>query len=143
MLKMHWNEQVQKREYYAVAEGVFEKKSDTITSYLKENVNNLVYSTNDPTGQKAITRYEVLKENAQYSLLRVEIDTGRKNQIRVHMHTLGHAIVGDDKYGCTKNPLSRLGLHASCLAFIHPISKELITLRAGVPASFRGLFGGV
>lgn len=143
MLKMHWNEQVQKREYYAVAEGVFEKKSDTITSYLKENVNNVVYSTNDPTGQKAITRYEVLKENAQYSLLRVEIDTGRKNQIRVHMHTLGHAIVGDDKYGCTKNPLSRLGLHASCLAFIHPISKELITLRAGVPASFRGLFGGV
>lgn len=142
MLKMHWNEQVQTREYYAVCEGIFEEKSGTITSYLKENVNNLVYSTNDPTGQKAITHYEVVQEGAQYSLLRVKIDTGRKNQIRVHMQKLGHPIVGDDKYGkmpdgaYVKNPLQRLGLHASKLEFIHPITKELITLTAPVPSQF-------
>ena len=140
MLKMHWNEQVQLREYFAVAEGVFAEKEGTITTYLKENVNNMVYSTKDPTGQKAITHFEVVKENAEYSLLKVKIDTGRKNQIRVHMQELGHPIVGDDKYGYTKNPLSRLGLHASKLAFIHPISKELITITAPLPPAFRGLF---
>lgn len=140
MLKMKWNEQVQTREYYAVAEGVFTEKSGTVTSFLKENVNNVMYSTNDPTGQKAITHYEVVKENAQYSLLRVRIDTGRKNQIRVHMKDLGHSIVGDEKYGYTKNPLSRLGLHASGLSFIHPVSKEVITLRAAVPSAFWTLF---
>lgn len=141
MLKMHWNEQVQTREYYAVAEGIFEKKADTLTAYLKENVNNLVYVTNDPTGQKAITHYEVLKENAQYSLLRVKIDTGRKNQIRAQMKALGHSVVGDDKYGSgNKNPLDRLGLHASKLEFIHPATKELISITAGVPAAFRTLF---
>lgn len=140
MLKLHWNEQVTAREYYAVVEGVMEKKTDTIVSYLKENVNNMAYSTKDPTGQKAVTHYEVIKENAQYSLLRVRIDTGRKNQIRVHMKDVGHSIVGDDKYGFTKNPLGRLGLHASKLEFIHPITKELITITAGMPASFRDIF---
>lgn len=148
MLKMHWSEQVQLREYYAVTEGTFEEKSGTVTSYLKENVNNLVYSTNDPTGQKAVTHYEVVKENGVHSLLRVKIDTGRKNQIRVHMQSLDHPVVGDDKYGkkqdgtFVKNPLERLGLHASALEFIHPVTKEVITIRAGVPAAFRALLGG-
>lgn len=147
MLKMHWNEQVQAREYYAVTEGVFEKKTDTVTTYLKENVNNLVYVTNDPTAQKAITHYEVVKETAQYSLLRVKIDTGRKNQIRAHMQWLGNPVVGDDKYGkkpdgtTVRNPLARLGLHASKLQFIHPVSKELITISAPTPAAFRSLLG--
>lgn len=148
MLKMKWNEQVQLREYYAVVDGTMPEKSGTVTSYLKENVNNLVYSTNDPTGQKAITHYEVVKENGVHSLLRVKIDTGRKNQIRVHMQSLDHPVVGDDKYGkkadgtFVKNPLERLGLHASALEFIHPITKEVMTIRAGVPAAFRALLGG-
>lgn len=148
MLKMHWNERVQLREYYAVTEGTFEEKTGMVTSYLKENVNNLVYSTNDPTGQRAITHYEVVKENGVHSLLRVKIDTGRKNQIRVHMQTLDHPVVGDDKYGkkqdgtFVKNPLERLGLHASALEFIHPVTKELITIRVGVPAAFWALLGG-
>jgi 23S rRNA pseudouridine1911/1915/1917 synthase len=147
MLKMHWNEQVQTREYYAVTEGIFEKKSDTITNYLKENVNNITYVTNDPTGQKAVTHYEVVNENSAYSLLRVKIDTGRKNQIRAHMQWLGKPVVGDDKYGKkpdgtqVKNPLSRLGLHASKLQFIHPVTKELITIAAHLPPSFRSLLG--
>ncbi len=141
MLKMHWNELVSLREYYAVAEGVFEQKSGTIVSYLKENKNNLTYSTSDPTGQKAITHYEVLEENEEFSLLRVRIDTGRKNQIRVQLKAKGHAVVGDEKYGATKNHIARLGLHASCLAFQDPLTKEIITFRAPVPASFRALFG--
>ncbi len=151
MLRMHWNEQVQRREYYAVVEGILPEKSGTITSYLKENVNNLVYSTNDPTGQKAITHYEVIKESPQglYSLLKVQIDTGRKNQIRVHLQGLGFPIVGDDKYGkkadgtFVKNPLERLGLHASKLEIIHPITKELMTFSAPLPPQFRTLFGEV
>ncbi len=148
MLKMHWNELVQTREYYAVVEGVLEEKSGTVTSYLKENVNNVVYSTADPTGQKAITHYEVVKESVGggYSLLRVKIDTGRKNQIRVHLRDLGHPIVGDDKYGkkedgtFVKNPLERLGLHASRLEFIHPRTREVIALNAPLPPVFRTLF---
>ena len=139
-MKMHWNEQVQSREYFAVTEGVFTEKTGTIVTYLKENANNLVYSTKDPTGQKAITHFEVMKENAEYTLVKVKIDTGRKNQIRVHMQELGHPIVGDDKYGYTKNPLQRLGLHASKLEFIHPVSKELITVTAAMPSAFRSLF---
>lgn len=141
MLKMHWSEQIQTREYFAVVEGVPENKSGTIISYLKENVNNLVYSTSDPTGQKAITHYETVSDNGEYALLKVKIDTGRKNQIRVHMKSIGHAVVGDDKYGSEKNPLERLGLHASKLEFIHPITKELLTFTSPLPPSFRALCG--
>lgn len=140
MLKMRWNECVKTREYYALAEGVFEKKSDTILSYLKEGANNLMYSTKDPSGQKAITHYEVVKENAEYSLLKVRIDTGRKNQIRVHLRSIGHSVVGDEKYGFTKNPIERLGLHASGLEFTHPVSGELISIHSSVPQSFRKVF---
>ncbi|MBQ7323310.1 MAG: RluA family pseudouridine synthase [Clostridia bacterium] len=147
MLKMHWNEQVTAREYFAVVDGIFEEKQGTITSYLKENKNNIVYSTNDPSGQKAVTHFEVMKEGKAYSLLKVNIDSGRKNQIRVHMQSIGHPVVGDDKYGKTaegtqvKNPLSRLGLHASKLEFIHPVSKELLSFNAPLPPSFREMFG--
>jgi 23S rRNA pseudouridine1911/1915/1917 synthase len=147
MLKMHWNEQVTLREYFAVVEGTLEKKQDTLTTYLKENKNNVVYATNDPTGQKAVTHYEVVKENGEFSLLKVQIDTGRKNQIRVQMQALGCPVVGDDKYGKkqdgtqVKNPLSRLGLHASRLEFIHPITKEMMSLHAPLPPAFRDFFG--
>ena len=140
MLRMHWNELVQSREYVAVCEGIFEKKEDAVTSYLRENANNLVYSTQDPTGQKAVTRYKVEKEGNGYSFVRVQIDTGRKNQIRVHMQSLGRPIVGDDKYGHTKDPLGRLGLHAACLSIMNPMTKELMTFRAPVPSVFYKLF---
>ena len=142
MLRLKWNEYVQTREYCAVVEGAFEKKEDTITSYLKENANNLMYSTNDPTGQKAITNYRVAAQSAcgTYSLLYVNIETGRKNQIRVHMQLIGHPVVGDDKYGHTRDPLGRLGLHASKLEFIHPVNGNVISVRASVPGSFRKCF---
>ena len=140
MLKLNWNEYIKTREYFAMVEGTLKEKEGRITSYLKENQNNLVYSTQDPSGLLAVTDYKVKKENGQYSLLSVLIFTGRKNQIRVHMHDIGNPIVGDDKYGCTKNPLKRLGLHASRLEFLHPITKELISIKAPVPNIFYGPF---
>ena len=140
MLKLNWNEYIKTREYFAMVEGTLKEKEGRITSYLKENQNNLVYSTQDPSGALAVTDYKVKKENGQYSLLSVLIYTGRKNQIRVHMHDIGNPIVGDDKYGCTKNPLKRLGLHASRLEFLHPITKELISIKAPVPNIFYGPF---
>ena len=140
ILKMKWSELVSTREYFAVAEGVFEKKEDTLTCYLKENKNNLMYCTQDITGQKAVTKYTVVRENEKYSMLRVEIETGRKNQIRAQMENIGHPIVGDDKYGKPKNPLSRLGLHASKLVLTHLITKELITFNATMPPVFYSLF---
>jgi 23S rRNA pseudouridine1911/1915/1917 synthase len=140
MLKLNWNEYIKTREYFAMVEGTLKEKEGRITSYLKENQNNLVYSTQDPSGALAVTDYKVKKENGQYSLLSVLIYTGRKNQIRVHMHDICNPIVGDDKYGCTKNPLKRLGLHASRLEFLHPITKELISIKAPVPNIFYGPF---
>lgn len=140
MMKLRWNELVKTREYYALVEGCVETKSDTITSYLLKNQNDLMYSSKDPSGEYAITNYKVTKQNANYSLLRVNIETGRKNQIRVHMQDIGHPIVGDDKYGHTKNPLKRLGLHASKLEFVHPITKEIIEISAPVPNVFSGVF---
>lgn len=140
MLRMRWNECVTLREYIAVAEGTFEKKEDTIVSYLKENANNMMYCTQDGAGQKAVTHYKVEKENGVLSLLRVTIETGRKNQIRVQLKSIGHGVIGDDKYGCEKNPLGRLGLHASRLEFIHPVTKEVVAISAAPPANFRNLF---
>lgn len=141
MMKLRWGELVTLREYYAVVEGVMENKEDTLVCYLKENRNNLMYATNDPTGQKAVTKYTVCAEKESFSLLRVQIETGRKNQIRVQMKEIGHAVVGDEKYGSSKNPLKRLGLHASKLCFTHPITKAEITVAASVPREFRAMFG--
>lgn len=140
MMKMRWAELVKLREYYAVAEGKFEKKTGTITSYLKENKNNLMYVTLDPSGQKAITNYKVIKESDEFSLLCVSIETGRKNQIRVQLGSMGHSIVGDEKYGFTKNPFERLGLHASKLEFEHPVSGEVISIHSTMPPVFRKIF---
>ena len=140
ILRLNWNDYVIKREYYAVVEGKMPKKEDTIKTYLKENKNNLVYVSPDKSGQLAITNYKVLNENNEYSLLRVLIDTGRKNQIRVHMNHLGHPIVFDEKYGYTKNPLKRLGLHASILEIKNPKNGEILKFEANMPSAFKALF---
>ena len=133
----HWNDIVKKRGYYAVVEGVMEKKSDTIKSYLKKNSQNLMYlSKKAGDGQLAITHYKVMKSNGKYSLLDVNIDTGRKNQIRVHLGERGHYIIGDDKYGKPANPIKRLGLHAYELDFIHPFTGKLVKFTAPMPKEF-------
>ena len=136
MLKMKWNDYVRAREYYAVVEGVITQKEGTYVSYLAENSNHLVYSSLDKNGKRAVTHYETIKINKDFSLLKVNIDTGRKNQIRVHMHDIKHPIVGDEKYGCTLDPLGRLGLHASKLEFVNPITHQTICIEADVPKEF-------
>ncbi len=129
-----------KRKYIAVVEGKVKKKSATIKSYLKENNNFVTYSTSDKNGKLAITKYILLSTSKAYSLLDIEIFTGRKNQIRVHMNDQGHPIIGDKKYGAKTNPLKRLGLHAYYLEFTHPITKNLIVLETKYPEQFVNMF---
>ena len=140
-LQEKWNDIVSKRGYYAIVEGVMEKPSGTIKSYLKKNAQNMMYSSKKPgDGQLAITHYKVIKSNDKYSLLDVNIDTGRKNQIRVHLGEIGHHIIGDDKYGEPSNPIKRLGLHAYELDLTHPITGKKMKFTAPVPKEFSTLF---
>lgn len=141
LLQENWNELMKKRGYIAIVEGVLKEKSKTITSYLVKNSQNLMYSTKKKgEGQFAKTNYKVIRENNLYSMLDVSIETGRKNQIRVHLGELGHHVIGDDKYGTPSNPLGRLGLHAYELSFIHPVTQKIMTFNAPVPKEFENLF---
>lgn len=141
ILQTTWNDSVKERTYVALVEGNVKKDSDTIISYLAENKAMITYSTaNEEEGKKAVSHYKVLKRNKNYSLLEVNIETGRKNQIRVHMQDLGHSVVGDKKYGSTKNPIKRLGLHAHTIVFKHPITKEVLSFTSKIPEAFLSLF---
>lgn len=141
LLQDNWEDQALCREYIAIVEGVLDKKEGTIKTYLKENSTNLMYSTNDTiSGKLAITSYKVLKENKKYSLLQINLKTGRKNQIRVHMSELGNPIIGDKKYGSKINPINRLGLHASYLEIINPITKNAMKFKSKIPRKFDNLF---
>ncbi len=139
-MKMNWNDLVVSRGYYAVVEGILPKKEDRVSIKLKENKNNIVYRTNDPDGKVRITNYQVLKEANDFSLVRCNIETGRKNQIRVTFKDMGHPICGDDKYLANKNPIKRLALHAYLLEFYHPDTKKLISIESKMPGSFLTVF---
>lgn len=141
ILQDSWNENVKKRNYVALVEGKVKKEKDRIESYLAENKACITYSTfNEKNGKKAITEYKKIYSNNNYSLLDVEIHTGKKNQIRVHMQDIGHSIVGDKKYKSTKNPINRLGLHATSISFIHPTTKKIVTFSSEIPNEFIKLF---
>ncbi|MBQ7120534.1 MAG: RluA family pseudouridine synthase [Oscillospiraceae bacterium] len=127
-LQEDWNDRILLREYLAVCEGSFESKKGVCKSFIAENSAHIMYSARE--GKLAITEYEVLRENAEYSYVKLNLRTGRKNQIRVHMKELGNPVVGDKKYGSTKNPIGRLGLHAVRLGFIHPVSGEELIVKA-------------
>lgn len=136
-----WDNLVLKRGYTAVVDGVLEKKKDSIKSYLKETKTLLVYSSNDKkNGKLAVTNYNVTKESKRYSMLNIDIKTGRKNQIRVHMKDIDHPILGDKKYGNKKNPVNRLMLHAGELVIINPKTKKKMTFISETPKSFNLLF---
>lgn len=140
-LQDKWNDLVKSRGYYAIVDGVLTKKSDTIKSYLKKNSQNMMYSSKKAgDGQFSITHYKVMKEKDNYSLLDVHIDSGRKNQIRVHLGDIGHNVVGDDKYGNPTNPINRLGLHAYELQITHPFTGKLLKFNAPIPKEFLSLF---
>lgn len=136
-LQNKWNDVVTKREYYAVVEGSLLKKQGVIKSYLKEDKTRMVYSSKNKDGKLAITEYQVIKENKQYSLVNVNILTGRKNQIRVHFKDLGNPLVGDTKYGSTCNPIGRLCLHASCICFNY--KEKEYTFSSPIPSKIKNL----
>lgn len=136
-LQKNWHSDVKERKYTAMVEGVVNERPGTVSSWLTEGKTLKVYSSPfDNGGKHAITHYKKLQGNRHFSLLEVQLETGRKNQIRVHMQELGHSVVGDKKYGARQNPLKRLGLHATTLVFKHPISQEVLRFNAPVPAAF-------
>lgn len=140
-LQDNWKNSVADRAYVAVVEGQVDKAEGTVKSWLKETRTRMVYSSSRiGDGQEAITRYKVLEASTSYSLLEIRLETGRKNQIRVHMKDIGHSIIGDKKYGAVTNPIGRLGLHAHILSFYHPKSGELMHFETEVPKKFTGLF---
>lgn len=137
-LQDNWHDVARERTYIALVEGQVEKDEGTITSFLKETATHVVYSSKSRDGLRAVTHYKKIRANQAYSLLEVALETGRKNQIRVHMQDIGHPVVGDKKYGSTKNPIKRLGLHAQTLAFYHPRTHQWMRLVADVPNDIEG-----
>ena len=135
----NWNDIVKKRCYYAVIDGKMQKKEGTIKSYLKEN-GNMVYSVKDRSGKLAVTEYKVLKERKNISLLDINLKTGRKNQIRVHMKENKTPILGDLKYGEKSKLINRLALHAYKLELVNPVTKKLLTFEINMPNEFKMLF---
>jgi 23S rRNA pseudouridine1911/1915/1917 synthase len=137
LMQESWNDTIRQRTYVAVVEGVPSPEQGKIESYLHESKALIVYSSQNPdTGQLAITNYKVIRQANGYALLELELETGRKNQIRVHMQDIKHPIAGDAKYGAETDPIGRLGLHAEVLAFEHPITKAAMRFDAPIPKGF-------
>jgi len=128
-----------KRNYVAIVNGKVEKSKGVIKSYLQETKTHLTYSVNDKNGKLAITEYEKILENKQYTMLSLNLKTGRKNQIRVQLADMGNPIVGDKKYGIKKDPIRRMALVANTLEFIHPKTKEKVVIDIDIPNSFINL----
>lgn len=131
------------KTYYAVVHGVPANKEGVVRSYLAENRVFVVYSVDNPAdGKLAVTRYKVVREASERSLLEIELETGRKNQIRVHCAEMGCPVVGDKKYGARKAGSHRLALHAARLTLVHPFTKAWMTFEAPLPDDFRNLLRG-
>ncbi len=141
ILEANWKQRVFDRRYVAVVDGQFDREGGTVESWLKDNKAYVTYSSpTDNGGKFAVTHYHVLKQAEDMSLIELRLETGRKNQIRVHMVDLGHPVLGDSKYGNGRNPLHRLCLHAFRLFFYHPITGERMEFETPYPASFMQLF---
>lgn len=137
-LKNNWKSTV--KTYYAIVHGHLAKKAGIYESYLTEDDEYHVHSSKDNSkGVLAQTEYEVVKETASFSLVKINLLTGKKNQIRVHMAELGHAIVGDSKYGKNTTRYKNLALHSASLEFTHPFSKKRVLVKAKVPDYFKEL----
>jgi RluA family pseudouridine synthase len=129
------------RVYVAIIEGELEPRAGTYRSHLFERRDLRMVSVKPrPEAKLAITHYQTVEAKNGYSMLEIRLETGRKNQIRVHLSEAGHPIVGDQFYGSTVNPLDRLGLHAKILGFTHPSTGERMTFTAPVPKAFKELF---
>jgi len=128
------------KKYYAVVQGKLPEKQGLITSYLAENSAHRVYSVSDPEkGKLAKTGYKVLRESKKYSLLEIDLHTGRKNQIRVHFSEKGCPVAGDKIYGEKEKGIKRLTLHAASITILHPHTKEKMTFETEIPVYFKSL----
>lgn len=138
LLQRDWKRNVTARTYVALVEGEVTEPEGIVKSYIYESKALVMHSTPDPKrGDLAVTRFRLLKSGKEYSLLEITLETGKKNQIRLHMQEKGHSIAGDKKYGAMSSPIGRLGLHASVLAFIHPVTGREMRFESKVPAKFR------
>lgn len=134
----NWSNIVSRRLYVAVAEGLMEKDSGTVRNFLVDDENNYeVHETDDSKlGQLAVTKYATLERGQRNSLVELEMRTGRKNQIRVHLRGLGHPVSGDRKYGGHSNPIRRLALHATIIEMQHPVTGKAMRFESPVPDNF-------
>ena len=140
-LKDSWESTFQKNLYLAVTEGTIEEDELTITSYLNESKALIVYSGKNPkVGKKGVTNYSVIKKNEFYTLLEATQETERKNQLRVHLQSIGHPILGDKKYESTQNPINRTAIHLRKINFIHPATNENLEFQTKVPEDFLRIF---
>lgn len=136
-LERQWHEAVYDRHYVALLSGRMEQKEGTIANWLKDNSAYITYSSpTDNGGKYAVTHFYTLETQANYSLVQFSLETGRKNQIRVHAADMGHPVCGDVKYGNGDNPIGRLCLHAYVLCFYHPVTNEKMEFSTPIPQSF-------
>ena len=141
ILEHNWRSIVTDRRYVALVSGRMPQKQGSIESWLKENAAYMTVSSPvDNGGKYALTQYKVLKSNEEYSLVELKLETGRKNQIRVHLQDIGHPVCGDIKYGDGMDPIKRLCLHAFRLDFYHPITNEHLHFETSVPKGFQTAF---
>ena len=140
-LEHEWHQIVYDRRYVAVVSGEMEEDGGTIANWLKDNKAFVTYSSPvDNGGKYAITHFHTLNRTTSHSLVEFKLETGRKNQIRVHAADMGHPVCGDVKYGNGDDPLHRLCLHAFLLCFYHPITRERMEFETLIPTAFRSLF---
>lgn len=138
VLKNNWP--MVKKTYYTVVCGKMPQQEGVISSYLAEDEDYVVHSSQGAEGKLAKTEYSVVKEGVRYSLVKINLLTGRKNQIRVHMADCGHPVLGDSKYGAGRDRFPRLALHALALEFPHPITGELMQFETELPKMLASLF---
>mgnify|MGYP000915783684 FL=1 len=141
ILEHNWHQIVYDRRYVAVVSGEMEQDNGTIANWLKDNKAYITYSSpTDNGGKYAVTHFLVLNRTTEHSLVEYKLETGRKNQIRVHSADMGHPVCGDVKYGNGDDPLHRLCLHAYMLCFTHPVTGEPMEFSTPIPTAFRSLF---
>ena len=141
ILEHNWHQIVYDRRYVAVVSGEMEQDNGTIANWLKDSKAYITYSSpTDNGGKYAVTHFQVLNRTTEHSLVEYKLETGRKNQIRVHSADMGHPVCGDVKYGNGDDPLHRLCLHAYMLCFTHPVTGEPMEFSTPIPTAFRSLF---
>ena len=141
ILEHNWHDIVYDRRYVAVVSGEMEQDGGTIANWLKDNAAYVTYSSPvDNGGKYAVTHFHTLNRTTEHSLVEFSLETGRKNQIRVHCADMGHPVCGDVKYGNGDDPLHRLCLHAYMLCFYHPVTHERMEFQTMIPSAFKSLF---